>query len=103
MRHFRVFDCLAWENRSSRGCKVLPPRPCTFITYKDNVKAYRLMDLDTHEIFVEKDVHFEKSSPKLSSILLHTSCIVENDSDTSDSASIDSDTWGSIDICSERS
>ena len=29
--HFRVFDCLAWANLSSRGCKAPTPRPCTFI------------------------------------------------------------------------
>ena len=103
MSHFRVFGCPTWEKLSSRGCKALEPRPCTFIGYEDNVKAYRLMDPKTHEIFVEKDVHFEESSPTLSSNPLHTSYIVETDSDTSDSASIDSDMWGSIDSCSERS
>ena len=57
----------------------------------------------SHEIFVEKDVHFEESSPSLSSNPLHTSYIVETDSDTSDSASKNLDTWGYIDSCSERS
>ena len=67
------------------------------------MKAYRLMDLETHKILVEKDVHFEESSSNLSSTPLCTSYIVETNSDTSDSASIDSDTWGSIDSCSKRS
>ena len=67
------------------------------------MKAYRLMDLETHQIFVEKDVHFEESSPSLSSNPLGTSYIVENDSDTSDSASKNLDMWGSINSCSERS
>ena len=88
--HFRVFGCPAWANLSSMGCKAPTPRPCTFIGYEDNVKAYRLMDPETHEIFIEKDVHFEESSPNLSSNPLHTSYIVEIDSDTSDSASTDS-------------
>jgi hypothetical protein len=52
---------------------------------------------------VEKDVLFEESSPSLSSTPLHTSYSVETDSDTSDSASIDLDTWSSIDSYSERS
>ena len=57
--HFRVFGCPAWENRSSRGCKAQFFFPCTFISYEDSVKAYRLMDPETHQIFVEKDVNFE--------------------------------------------
>ena len=100
--HFRVFGCPAWANRSSRGCKAQFPRPCTFIGYEDSVKAYRLLDPETHQIFVEKDVHFEESSPSLSSNSLRTSYHVETDSDTNDSALTNSDTWGSIDNCSER-
>ena len=46
--HFKVFDCPAWANRSSSGCKAKSPWPCTFIGYEDSVKAYRLMDLETH-------------------------------------------------------
>ncbi len=42
--HLRVFNFLAWANLSSKSCKALAPRPCTFISYEDNVKAYRLMD-----------------------------------------------------------
>ena len=91
MTHFRVFGCLAWANISSRGCKAPPPKPYTFIRYDESVKAYKLMDTETYEISVEKDVHFEESSPRFSSNHLQTSYIVEIDSDTSDSASIDSD------------
>ena len=61
------------------------------------------MDLESQEIFVEKDVHFEESSLSLSSNPLRTSYAVETDSDTSDSASTDSDTWGSINTYNERS
>ena len=101
--HFRVFGCPAWEKISSRSCKALAPRPCTFICYEDKMKAYRLMDPETHEIFVEKDVHFEESSPSLSSTPLRTSYTVEIDSDFSDGSSFDSDSWGSLDSCSEES
>ena len=80
--HFRVFGCPAWANLSSRGCKAPTPRPCTFIGYEDRIKAYKLMDPETHEIFVEKDVHFEESSPSLSSTPLCTSYTMETDSDT---------------------
>ena len=67
------------------------------------MKSYKLMDPETHHIFVEKDVHFEESSPSLSSNLVYTSYIVETNSDTRNNASIDSNTWGYIDNCSERS
>ena len=46
---------------------------------------------------------FKESSPRLSSNPLCTSYHVETDSDTSDSALIDSDMWGSIDSCNEQS
>ena len=52
---------------------------------------------------MEKDVHFEESSPSLSSNPLYTSYNVETDSDSNDSASTDLDTWCSIDICNEQS
>ena len=74
VKHLRVFGCRAWVNISSRECKAPPPRPCTFIGYEESVKAYRLMDLETHEIFVGRNVHSEESSPTYSLILsiLHT-------------------------------
>ena len=103
MTHFRVFSCPAWANKSSRGCKEQFPQPCTFIGYEDCVKEYRLLDLETHQIFVEKDVHFEESSPSLSSSPLRTSYRMDTDSDFSDCASTDSDMWGSDNRCSENS
>ena len=45
------------------------------------------MDPKTHEIFIERNIHFEESSPSLSSNPLHTSYIVEIDSENSDSDS----------------
>ena len=72
VEHFRVFGCPAWAHISSRECKAPPPRPCTFIGYEEIFKAYRLMDYETHEIFIERNVHFEESSPSLSSNPLHT-------------------------------
>ena len=77
--YFRVFGCPAWANKSSRECKAQFPQPCTFIGYEDSVKAYRLLDPETHQFFVEKDVHFEEISPSLSSNPLHTSYHVETD------------------------
>lgn len=101
--HFRVFNCPAWAKISSKGCKEQSSWPCTFIGYEDNVKAYRLLDPETHQIFVGKHVYFEECSPCLSSSPLRTSYSLEIDSDFSDSASIDSDMWGCIDSYNERS
>ena len=61
------------------------------------------MDLKNYKIFVEKDVHFEESSPSLSSNPFYTSYHVETNSDFSDSALIDSRTWGYVDSCHEQS
>jgi len=103
LSHLRVFGCPTWASHSSRSCKEPTPCPCTFLGYEDNAKAYRLMDPERHEIFVEKDVNFEECSPSLSSTPLHTSYTVETDSDTSNSTSPGSDTWDSINSCSDRS
>ena len=54
------------------------------------------MDPETHEIFIERNFHFEESSPSLSSNLLCTSYIVEIDSEKMDSDSIDLDMGDSI-------
>ena len=56
VKHFIVFGCPAWENIYFRGCKAPSPRPYTSIRYEYGVKAYRLMDPETHEIFVERNV-----------------------------------------------
>ena len=103
MKYFRVFGCPTWAHISSRECKAPPPRPCTFIRDEDSVKAYRLIDPKTHEIFIERNVHFKESSPSLSTNPLHTSYIVEIDSDTSDSVSKNSYMWGPIDRYRETS
>ena len=96
VKHFIVFGCPTWANITSQKWKTPPPKPCTFIRYEDNVKSYRLMDPETHEIFIERNVHFEKILPSLSSNPLHTSYIVETDSDNSDNDSIDSNMWDPI-------
>ncbi len=61
------------------------------------------MDLETHEIFIERNVQFVESSPNLSFNPLYTSYIVETDNDTSNSDLIDSDMWDPIDRYRERS
>ena len=72
MKYSIVFGFLAWAHIFSREYKAPSPRPCTFIGYDESVKAYRLMDPETHEIFIERNVHFEESSPSLSSpYLIH--------------------------------
>ena len=48
--HFKVFDCPAWANLSSKSCKAPAPRPCTFIGYEDKMKAYHNGSRDTRDI-----------------------------------------------------
>lgn len=85
VRHFRVFGCPAWARIPPHKRKSLEPKshPCIFVGYPEGVKAYRLMDPETHEVFIERNVHFEESSPSLTSLPPPPSSIV--DSDVSDS------------------
>ena len=87
VKHFRVFGCPTWAQISSRKCKAPPLRPCPFIGYEKSVKAYRLTNLETREIFIERNVHFEEILPSLSFNPLHTSYIMEIDSENNDSGS----------------
>ena len=64
--------------------------------------AYRLMDPKTHEIFTERNVHFEESSLSLSFNPLRTSYIVETDSATNDSDSMNLEICGILLIDAEQ-
>ena len=51
-----------------------------------HLKAYKLMDLETHEIFYERSVHFEETCPSLASSTPPSSSFGDNDhSDDSES------------------
>lgn len=70
VKHFRVFGSLAWAHIPVEKCKAMDPqsKPCIFVGYLDDVKGYRLLHPSTHDLFIERSVHFEESS----SISSHT-------------------------------
>lgn len=73
---------------TSTKVKELEPqgKPCIFFGYPDHLKAYKLMDLETHETFHERSVHFEETYPSLASSTHPSSSFVDSDhSDESDS------------------
>ena len=55
------------------------------VGYHDHLKAYKLMDPETHEIFFERSVHFEETCPSLASSTPSSSFMESDDSDDSDS------------------
>lgn len=88
VKHFKVFGCLAWARIPPQKRKALEPqrKPCIFVGYLDHLKAYKLMDPETHEIFYERSVHFEENCPSLDSSIPPSSSFMDSDhSDDSDS------------------
>lgn len=85
VRHFKVFGCLAWTCIPPKKRKALEPQSttCIFFGYPKGVKPYRILDLETHELFIERIFHFKESSPSLASNPPLPSSIVESvDSDS---------------------
>ncbi len=86
VKHFRVFGCLAWARIPPQKRKTLEPqsKPCTFVGYADHLKAYKLMDPQTHEIFFERSVHFEETYPSLAPSTPPSSFMESDNSDLED-------------------
>jgi hypothetical protein len=61
--HFRFFGSRAWARIPSKKRKALDPQSteCIFVGYLDGVKGYRLIDLSSDRLIVERSVHFEES------------------------------------------
>jgi hypothetical protein len=60
--HFCIFGSHAWARIPSEKRKELDPQrtECIFVSYPDGVKGYRLIDLSSDQITIERSVQFEK-------------------------------------------
>ena len=61
--HFRVFGSEAWTHIPDAKHKALYPKSekCIFVGYSKDVKGYRLLQPNSKEIIIRKDVQFNEN------------------------------------------
>lgn len=59
----KVFGCLAFACTLARGRKKFCSRArhCIFLGFQRGIKGYKLYDLETHKIFISRDVSLQES------------------------------------------
>jgi hypothetical protein len=61
--HFHIFGSHAWARIPYENRKALDPQrtKCIFVGYPDDVKGYKLIDLSSDRIIIERSFQFEES------------------------------------------
>jgi hypothetical protein len=60
--HFHIFGSRAWAQIPSENRKALDPQSpeCIFFGYPDGVKGYRLIDISSDRLIIERSVQFKE-------------------------------------------